>query len=54
MRRHLLNRITDYIGQYTRLTCPHCPLTIRYRGVTTTEEKQLRAHMADHITSHRA
>lgn len=46
------DRLADEIGRYTRLTCPRCPLHIRYRGVTATEDKRLRAHMADHIASH--
>lgn len=50
--RALLDRLADAIGKYTRLTCPHCPLQIRYRGVTPAEDKRLRAHMSDHIASH--
>ena len=46
------SRLADMTGGYTRITCPHCPLTIRFRGVSTAEAKRLRQHMADHIASH--
>ena len=49
---NLLGRITDILGGYTRIACPHCPLHLRYRGVSPAEEKRLRTHMADHIASH--
>lgn len=49
---NILTRLADNLGGYTRLTCPHCPLQLRYRGVSPAEEKRLRAHMADHIASH--
>lgn len=46
------SRLTDLLGRYTRLTCPHCPLQLRYRGVSPAEEKRLRTHMANHTASH--
>lgn len=50
--RRAYTRAADTLGRYTRLTCPHCPRTIRYRGVETAEDEQLRQRMADHIASH--
>lgn len=47
-----LARIADQLGRYTRLTCPHCPQEIRYRGVSPAEDKRHRTRMADHIASH--
>lgn len=50
--RRAYTRAADEIGQYTRLTCPHCPLTIRYRGVGAAEDEWLRQRMADHTAAH--
>lgn len=50
----LRTRITDRLGRYTRLTCPRCPLVIRYRGVDAAEAQQLRQRMADHTATHAA
>lgn len=50
--RRAYNQVTDTLGRYTRLTCPHCLLTFRYRGVEATEDEWLRQRMADHTASH--
>lgn len=50
--RRAHTRAVDTPGRYTRLTCPHCPLIIRYRGVEAGEGEQLRRYMSDHIDGH--
>ncbi len=50
--RRLGIRAADAMGRYTRLTCPHCTLTFRYRGVDAAEAEWFRQRMADHIASH--
>ena len=50
--RRAYTRAADTLGRYTRLTCPHCPLVIRYRGVEAAEGEWLRQHMANHISGH--
>jgi len=50
--RRAYNQAADEIGRYTRLTCPHCLLTIRYRGVSPTEDSRFRQYMDDHTASH--
>lgn len=48
MKQHL-QAVVDSVGGWTRLTCPHCHLVMRWRGVDAAEEAQLRRQMADHI-----
>ncbi|GGU52735.1 hypothetical protein [Streptomyces violascens] len=45
--------VADWFLGYTRILCPHCPLSVRFRGVDAAEEKWLRTMMVDHITGHR-
>lgn len=50
----ILHQIANILGGYERLTCPHCNLHIRFRGVGDAEVKRLRASMADHVRQHTA
>jgi hypothetical protein len=50
--RRLGIRAADAMGRYTRLACPHCTLTFRFRGVESAEEEWFRQRMADHIADH--
>jgi hypothetical protein len=48
----IFRKVADILGGYERLTCPHCNLHIRFRGVDDAEAKRLRASMAEHIEQH--
>lgn len=49
----LLTVLADFLGGWERIRCPHCPLMMRFKGVSTdAERKRLRALMADHISNH--
>ncbi|MFD7609690.1 hypothetical protein [Streptomyces sp. NPDC059828] len=52
--RALLARVSDAVGGFERLSCPHCTLVIRFRGVSAAEAGWLRQQMADHIAGHTA
>ncbi|MFD5511373.1 hypothetical protein ACFWIB_26870 [Streptomyces sp. NPDC127051] len=40
------------ILRWGRLKCPHCGLTIRFRGVKRDEALRLQRHMTNHIATH--
>lgn len=50
----VLTYLADWFGGYTRLSCSRCSLTLRFRGVSLTEELRLRDQMNDHIRTHAA
>jgi hypothetical protein len=50
----IFRKVADVLGGYERLTCPHCDLQIRFRGVDDAEAKRLRASMAEHTEKHAA
>lgn len=43
---NLADRLADLMGR-----CPHCPLTIRFRGVSLDKERSFRRHMDRHTTT---
>lgn len=51
--KQIINRITDYLGGYERIRCPHCPLQMRFRGHSEATTKRLLAGMHEHIEHHR-
>lgn len=46
--------ISDFFGGYKRLRCPHCPMSMRFRGVSDEEARRLRGQFAEHVAQHQA
>jgi hypothetical protein len=40
--------------RYDRLKCPHCAMSIRYRGASPDQAERYRQLMNDHIRTHTA